>query len=125
MKFEKKNRNSINKDFDSEPVLDEKHLGTKIKSYNGKINTTFHNNKIAKEGSRCISLSVILIDSVYRKDKDYYPQVFLEEREYFVKEKKTSKFINDNIEISSDNSDKEDCDEVNSDKKNLMKKTKY
>ena len=66
-----------------------------------------------------------MIDSVYRKDKDYYPQVFLEEREYFVKEKKTSKFINDNIEISSDNSDKEDCDEVNSDKKNLMKKTKY
>ena len=125
MKFEKKNRNSINKDFDSEPVLDEKHLGTKIKSYNGKINTTFHNNKIAKEGSRCISLSVILIDSVYRKDKDYYPQVFLEEREYFVKEKKTSKFINDNIEISSDNSDKEDCNEENSDKKNLMKKTKY
>ena len=66
-----------------------------------------------------------MIDSVYRKDKDYYPQVFLEEREYFVKEKKTSKFINDNIEISSDNSDKEDCDEENSDKKNLMKKTKY
>ena len=66
-----------------------------------------------------------MIDSVYRKDKDYYPQVFLEEREYFVKEKKTSKFINDNIEISSDNSDKEDCNEENSDKKNLMKKTKY
>ena len=66
-----------------------------------------------------------MIDSVYRKDKDYYPQVFLEEREYFVKEKKTSKFINDNIEIYSDNSDKEDCDEENSDKKNLMKKTKY
>ena len=66
-----------------------------------------------------------MIDSVYRKDKDYYPQVFLEEREYFVKEKKTSKFINDNIGISSDNSDKEDCDEENSDKKNLMKKTKY
>ena len=126
MKFEKKKkRNSINKDFDSEPVLDEKHLGTKIESYNGKINTTFHNNKIAKEGSRCIPLSAILIDSVYRKDKDYYPQVFLEEREYFVKEKKASKFINDNIEISSDNSDKEDCDEENSDKENLMKKTKY
>ena len=66
-----------------------------------------------------------MIDSVYRKDKDYYPQVFLEEREYFVKEKKTSKFINDNIEISSDNSDKEDRNEENSDKKNLMKKTKY
>ena len=29
-----------------------------------------------------------MIDSVYRKDKNYYPQVFLEECKYFVKEKK-------------------------------------
>ena len=36
------------------------------------------NNKIPKEGSQCICLSVILIDSVYRKDKHYYPKVFLE-----------------------------------------------
>ena len=35
----------------------------------------FHNNKILKEGSQCIWLSVILIDSVYRKYKNYYPQV--------------------------------------------------
>ena len=27
----------------------------KIKSYNGKINTNFHNNKIAKEGSLCFA----------------------------------------------------------------------
>ena len=33
-------------------------------------------------------LSVILIDSVYRKDKIYCPQVFLEEYKYVVIEKK-------------------------------------
>ena len=44
-------RNSIKKEFDTEPVYDEKYLKTKIKSYKGKINTTFHNNKIPKEGS--------------------------------------------------------------------------
>ena len=39
----------------------------------------FHNDKILKEGSQCICLSVILTDSVYRKDKNSYPQVFLED----------------------------------------------
>ena len=35
---------SFRKEFDSEPVYNEKYLKTKIKSYNGKINTNFHNN---------------------------------------------------------------------------------
>ena len=52
------------------PVYDEICLKTKIKSYNGKINTNFHNNKIPKEGSKCICLPVILIDSVYKKEKE-------------------------------------------------------
>ena len=80
----------IKKEFHSKP----EYLKTKIKSYNRKFNTNFHNNKIPKEDSQCICLSVILIDSVYRKDKNYYPQVFLEEWKYIAKEKKTSKFIN-------------------------------
>ena len=55
-----------------------------------------------------------MIGSVYKKYKNYYPQVFLEECEYFVKEKKTSTFITDDIENSSDDSDRENCDEENS-----------
>ena len=35
-------------------------------------------NEIPKEGSKCIYLSVILINSVFRTGKSYYPQVFLE-----------------------------------------------
>ena len=42
---------------------------SKIKSYEGKINTNFHNDKIPKEGSQCICPSVILNDSVYRTGK--------------------------------------------------------
>ena len=49
-----------------EPVYNEKCLKVKIKSFNGKINTNFYNNKIPKEGSQFISLSAILIDSVFR-----------------------------------------------------------
>ena len=35
--------------------------------------------KVPKEGSYCIFLSVILIDSVFKTDKNYYLQVLLEE----------------------------------------------
>ena len=58
-----------------------------------------------------------MIDSVFRTGKNYYPQVFLEEREYIVKDKKMPEYVTDNIEISSD-SDREDSDEVNSDETN-------
>ena len=71
--------NNIKKYFDSDPVCNEKHLKIKIKSYKGKINAKFDNYKIQREGSQCICLPVILIDSVYRTGKNYYLQVFLEE----------------------------------------------
>ena len=69
-------KNSLKKEFDSEPVYNEKYLKAKMKSYNGKINTNFHNNKIPREGSQFIGLSVILIDSVVRTGENFYPQVF-------------------------------------------------
>ena len=101
----------IKKEFDSKPLYHEKYLKTKIKPYKGKINTNFHNNKVPKEDSKCICLSVILINSVFRTGNNYYPQMFLEECKYFVKEKKMPKYIIDNIDISSgsdrENSDKE------------------
>ena len=72
---------------------------------------------MSKEGSQYICLSVILFDSVFRAGKNCYPKVFLEEYKYVVKEKKTSKYIIEDIEISPDESDKEDSE------KNLKKKT--
>ena len=71
-----------------------KYIKTKIKFYNGKFNT--------KRDLNVICLSLILIDSVYKKDKNYYPQVFLEEFKYIIKEKKDSKFITEDIEIPFD-----------------------
>ena len=50
----KKVKNSIDKEFDGNPLYNKKNLNTKIKSYNGKSNTNFHSNKIPKEGSQCI-----------------------------------------------------------------------
>ena len=50
------------KKMNSEPVHNKKYLKTKIKSFKGKINT--------KERYHCIYITVILIDSVYRKGKN-------------------------------------------------------
>ena len=44
----KKVKNSLKKEFDSEPTYNEKYLKAMIKSYNRKVNTNFHNNKIQK-----------------------------------------------------------------------------
>ena len=78
------------------------------KSYNGKINTNFHDNIISKEGSQCNCLSVILIISAFRIGKNHYPQVFVEECKYVAKEKKTPEYITEDIDISSDDSDREE-----------------
>ena len=84
-------KNSMKKDFDSEPVYNQKHRKTKIKSYEEKISTNCPSDKVPEECSQCICLSVILIDSVCRSGKSCYPQVFLEECKYIAKEKKTAK----------------------------------
>ena len=56
----------MQKGFDSGPVYNEKHLKTKIKSYDGKINTNFHDSDVTKECFHCICLSVIFIDCVLK-----------------------------------------------------------
>ena len=67
-----------------------------------------------------------MINSVFRKGNNYYPQVFLEECKYVVKEKNISKHIIDGIEISSyfdrENFDGETSDEDNSDEESFCKK---
>ena len=52
--MEKRVSKILKKEFDSKLVYNKKYLKNKIKSYNGKINTDFHNNKIPKEESTCI-----------------------------------------------------------------------
>ena len=74
-----KTSNLMKKGFDSEPVHDEKCLKSKTKSYDSKIKTNFCGNKMPKDGTHCVCLSMILIDSVVKMDKNYYPQIFLEE----------------------------------------------
>ena len=49
-----------------------KNLKTKIKPYDVIINTNFYGEKIPKEDSHYVCLSVILIYFVFRTGKIYY-----------------------------------------------------
>ena len=66
----------MKKRCDSKPVYTEKYLKTQIKSYEGKINTTIYGDKVSKEDSRCIYLSVVLIDSVLEQVKSIILKCF-------------------------------------------------
>ena len=121
-KIKKEVKTGIKKEFASEPVYNEKCLKAKIKSYNWKINTNFYNNKIPKEGSQFICLSIILIDSVFRAVENYYSQVFLDECKYVAKDKKMPEFITYDIKFFSDDSDQKDSNEEVSSEKYSDKK---
>ena len=63
-----------------------------IKGYAGNIITNFRNKKMPKEKAPCKCLSIIMIDSVIKANKKYYPQTLLEECKY-TQEKIKSKTI--------------------------------
>ena len=98
-------------EFDSKPVYgdNDKYIKTKIKIYSGSVNTNFQGKKMPKEKVPCKSLSIIMLDSVVKAKKKYYPQTFLEECKYEPKKIKMENFIDDDLEkSSSDESDNED-----------------
>ena len=72
----------MNIEFDSEPVYgdNDKYIKAKIKSYGDKVNTNFQGKKILKENVSYKCLSLIMLDSVIRVSKKYYPQTLLEEQ---------------------------------------------
>ena len=72
--------------FHSQPIYDEKYITTKVKTFNNMINTLFPGDEIPKERIHYVCISAICIDSVLRADKKNYPQVYLEQCKYKIKE---------------------------------------
>ena len=93
--------------FESNPVYGEdvKYIKTKIKTYAGSVITNFHNQKIPKEKAPCKCLSIIMIDSVIKANKKYYPQKLLEEFKYIQKKIKIENYLNEDLEDSESDSD--------------------
>ena len=102
-------------DFESKPVYgdNDKYIKTKIKIYADSIITNFHNKRMPKEKAPCKCLSIIMIDSVIKANKKYYPQTLLEECKYVQEKIKTENHIEDDLEKSE--SDSNSNDEAESD----------
>ena len=93
----------LNVKFHSQPIYDDKYIKTKVKTYNNTINTQFSGDGIPKERFHYICISAICIDSVLKTDKKNYPQVYLEQCKYKIK--KRVSFIDDEVNLSSDDYD--------------------
>ena len=101
--------------FESKPVYGDhdKYIKTKIKIYAGSIITNFHNKKMPKEKVPCRCLSIVMIDSVIRVNKKYYPQALLEECKNIQEKIKIENYINEDLVVSE--SDNSSNDETGSD----------
>ena len=101
-------------EFDSKPVYrnDDKYIKTKIKVYAGSMITNFQSNKMPKEKAPCKCLSIIMLDSVIKANKKYYPQTFLEECKYMQEKIKIENYINEDLE-NSDSDSESDSDSNN------------
>ena len=97
-------------EFDSEPVYgdNDKYIKTKIKIYAGSMITNFQSNKIPKEKAPRKCLSIIMLDSVIKAKKKYYPQTLLEECKYEQKRIKTENLNDDDWEKSLSDNDYND-----------------
>ena len=67
------------------------------------IITNFHNKKVPKEKIPCKCLSIIILDSVVKSDKKYYPQTFLDECKYVQEKIKFENYINEELDSVSNN----------------------
>ena len=70
----------MNIEFDSELFYgdSDKYIKTKIKTHESRVNTNFQGKKILKENASSNCMSLVLLDSVVRVNRKYYPQIFLD-----------------------------------------------
>ena len=102
-------------DFESRPIFgdEDKYMKTKIKIYAGSMITNFQSKKMPKEKAPCKCLSIIMLDSVIKANKKYYPQTILEECKYVQEKIKNENYIDEDLEKSE--SDNHSNDETESD----------
>ena len=100
---------------DTKPVYgdDKKYIKTKIKTYGDSVITNFHNKNVSKENAPCKCLSIIMLDSVIKAKKKYYPETLFKECKYEQKSIKIESLIDDDLEKSE--SDRSSNDETESD----------
>ena len=64
--------------------------------------TNFHNKKIPTKKAPCKCLLIIMLDSVTKVNKKYYPETFLEDCKYVQEKVKIENYIDDDLKSHSD-----------------------
>ena len=106
----------MGKDFNTKPICgdDDKHIKTKIKTYEDNITTNFYNKKgskkVPEEKIPYKCLSIIILDSVLYAYEKYHPQIFLEECKYAKENIKTKNYIHNKLKSESDSNSDNDSD---------------
>ena len=95
-------KETLNIKFHSVPVYDKKYIKVKVREFNGVIKINLLRDKIPKEVVHYACIACITIDSVMRREKMNYPQVYLEEYKYKIKKIQMIQFINTELELDSE-----------------------
>ena len=66
-----------------------------------RVNKNFQGKEVSKEDASYKCLSLIMLESVIRVSKKYYPQTLLEECKYVIRKNKVENLINDDLNLSS------------------------
>ena len=101
-------------------LLIHKDIKTKIKIYDGNVNTNFHDKGIPKVKASQKRLSIIMLDSVFKVSKMYFLQTLVEECKFEIKKTKMENLIDYDLERSSfdksgNETDNDSDDETESD----------
>ena len=121
-KISEKIERIIQINFGSKPFYgngDNKHIKTKIKTFKDSITTNICNKKLLKENVpkedvsyKC--LSIVILGSVIKSNRKYYPQTYLDEWKY-KQQKQISNYIDDNFTLDSDSNDETESDSNSND----------
>ena len=95
----------LNVKVHSQPIYDEKYIKTKVKTFNNTIKALLLGHEILKERIHYICISAVCIDSVLRVEKKNYAQLYLEQCKYKIRKRELESFIDDEVDLSSDDSD--------------------
>ena len=68
--------------FYTEPIYDDSYIKTKVKNFSNIVKTLFSGDEIPNERVEYSCIVCISIDSIMKVDKNYFPQVYLEQCKY-------------------------------------------
>ena len=103
-------KNKLAIKFHSQPIYKNKYLKAKVREFNGNFKTNFLSNNVPEENAYYPCIAYITLNSVLKMNKKNYPQIYLEECKYKVKQVRTPRFINTELESDPESDIEADLD---------------